>query len=80
MPETTYGLLTQTLCSLGFTVHEPEPGALVFEHETGAVIILPKFPENDRVYWHHLADARAMLDAYGIVEAPDFASRLLMAS
>ena len=80
LPETTYGRLTQTLRSLGFTVHEPKPGVLVYKHETGAVIILPKFPDEDRVYWHHLADARAMLDAYGIASGPEFASRLLKAS
>ena len=80
MPETTYGRLTQTLRSLGFTVHEPKPGVLVYKHETGAVIILPKFPDEDRVYWHHLADARSMLDAYGIATEPEFASRLLKAS
>lgn len=77
MPETTYGRLTEALRSLGFTVREPVPGTLVYEHaETGALIILPKFPDGDRVYWHHLADARSMLDAYGIASGPEFASRL----
>jgi hypothetical protein len=81
MPETTYGRLTQTLRSLGFTVHEPKPGVVVYKHaETGALIILPKFPDDDQVYWHHLADAWAMLDAYGIATKPEFASRLLKAS
>jgi hypothetical protein len=81
MPETTYGRLTQTLLALGFTVLEPEPGALVYKHAgTGALIILPKFPDDDRVYWHHLTDVKMTLDAYGIASAPEFASRLLKAS
>ncbi len=55
MPETTYGQLAEILRSLGFRVHEPEPGALVYEHaESGAMIFLPKFPDGDRVYGHHL--------------------------
>ena len=81
MPETTYGRLTEILQSLGFSLHEPKPGVRVYKHaETGATIILPSFPDNDRVYWHHLADARGILDAYGIATEPDFASRLLKAS
>ena len=37
MPETTYGRLTQTLLSLGFTIHQPKPGVVVYKHaETGA--------------------------------------------
>lgn len=80
MPETTYGRLAQTLRSLGFTVREPKPEVLVYEHETGATIILPKFPDEDRVYWHHLADARSILDAYDIATEPEFASRLLKAT
>jgi predicted RNA binding protein YcfA (HicA-like mRNA interferase family) len=81
MPETTYGRLTKTLRCFGFTVREPQPGALVYEHaETGALIILPKFPDNDRVYWHHLADSRGTLDSFGIASAAEFANRLSISS
>jgi hypothetical protein len=75
MFETTYGRLTQTLLSLGFTIHEPEPRVRVYKHaESGAVIILPSFPDTDRVYGHHLTAVKMTLDAYGIATEPEFAS------
>ena len=81
MPETTYGRLTQTLLSLGFTIHQPKPDVVVYKHaETGALIILPSFPDADRVYGHHITDVKMTLDAYGIASEPEFASRLLKAS
>ena len=81
MPETTYGRLTQTLLSLGFTIHQPKPGVVVYKHaETGALIILPSFPDADRVYGHHITDVKMTLDAYGIATGSEFASRLLKAS
>ena len=81
MPEITYGRLSEILRSLGFTIREPKPGVRVFEHaESGAAIVLPAFPDNDRVYGHHLADAKMTLDAFGIVNKQEFASRLSKAS
>ena len=81
MPETTYGRLTEILRSLGFTLREPEPGLRVYKHaDTGAAIILPSFPDDDRVYGHHLTDVKMTLDAYGIASGPEFASRILKAS
>ena len=81
MPETTYGRLTEILLSLGFTLHEPKPGARVYKHaQSGATIILPAFPDNDRVYGHHLTDAKMTLDAYGIASEPEFNREILKAS
>ena len=81
MPEITYGQLTEILRSLGFTIHEPEPGARVYKHaQSGAMIFLPIFPDNDRVYGHHLTATQMTLDGFGIASKPEFASRLLKAS
>ncbi len=81
MPETTYGRLTEILRSLGFTMNEPDPRMRMYEHaESGATIILPRFPDADRVYGHHLTDVKMTLDAYGIATEPEFAIRLLKAS
>ena len=81
MPETTYGQLTDILRSLGFTIHEPEPGVRVYKHaESGALLILPVYPDNDRVYGHHLTATQMTLDGFGIASKQEFSSRLLKAS
>ena len=81
MPETTYGQLAEILRSLGFTVHEPEPGARVYKHTaSGAMILLPKYPDAGRVYEHHLLYTQGTLDGFGIASEQEFASRLLKAS
>jgi len=72
----TYGQLDQVLRSLGFSVRllKPDPPAYVYEHkESGALIMLPKFPASDMVLDYHLAAVRFMLDNYGIAEPAEFA-------
>ena len=81
MPETTYAQLSEILRSLGFTLHEPEPGVRVYKHtETGALLVLPKYPDEDRVYGHHLTATKMSLDGVGIASGPEIANRLLKAS
>lgn len=77
--DVTYGQLDKALRSLGFScrVVQEEPPALHYEHpETGAFLTVPPFPENDRVWEHHLVTARVMLDEFGIADPTAFDARL----
>ncbi len=45
----------------------------VYDHEeSGASIMLPRFPANDRVLEHHLVGVRTALDNFGIAESKVF--------
>jgi hypothetical protein len=75
----TYGQLDWVLRSFGFTKRllKDEPPARVYEHkESGALIMLPLYPEGDRVLDYHLISVRIMLDNYGIAEPKVFAAEL----
>jgi hypothetical protein len=77
--DVTYGQLDKVLRALGFTVHpgRNDPPGRVYKHEdTGAIIMLPAYPKNDRVYEHHLAAARSELDNFGIADPTAFAAKL----
>jgi hypothetical protein len=54
-----------------------EPPTGVYDHEeSGASIMLPRFPENDQVLDYHLATVRTTLDGFGIVEPEIFDAKL----
>jgi len=75
----TYGQLEKALRSFGFTCRpgSRNPPGRIYEHEqTGAIVALPAFPENDRVYEHHLAAARMELNDFGIADPTTFAAKL----
>jgi hypothetical protein len=76
MPEVTYGRLDEVLRSLGFSSRlseRPPPTARVYEHEaTGAVIILPALPDEEKLWPHHLLAARTTLEGFGIANPLDF--------
>jgi hypothetical protein len=75
----TYGQLDKVLRSLGFSCHpaKDEPPGRIYEHkETGAIIMLPAFPESDRIYEHHLAAARLELENFGLADPTGFAAKL----
>ena len=75
----TYGQLDKVLRSLGFTCRlvDGHPPARVYDHkETGASIMLPPFPGEDRVLEYHLVTARVMLDEFGIADPTTFAAKL----
>jgi hypothetical protein len=76
MPEATYGQLDELLRSLEFSVHEPEPGTRVYRHSSDALVILPIRVDQDLVPVHHMVGTRMILDAFGIMEPPEFTSRL----
>jgi hypothetical protein len=81
MSEVTYGRLDKVLHSLGFSARTTKDQARVYQHtETGALIVLPVFPPEDKVLPRHLLAVRSILDAYGIADLLDFAAKLQTAS
>jgi hypothetical protein len=81
MQKVTYRRLDEVLRSLGFSAREPEPGTRLYTHEkTGAPIVLPVLPDQDEVLPRHLMGVRMTLEAFGIADPPEFASRLQKAS
>jgi len=66
--DVTYGQLDQALRSFGFASRPStyNPPGVVYEHrETGAIIMLPKFPDRDKVHVHHLMAVRMELENFG---------------
>jgi len=77
--DVTYGQLDNVLCSLGFTcfVTDDPPPTRVYRHkQTGAMIMLPAYPESDRVLEIHMLAVRAELDNFGIADPTTFAAKL----
>ena len=67
----TYGQLNRALSLLGVSRRQVKdnPAANVYEHsETGPIIVLPAYPESDRVLDYHLAALRTLLDNFGIAD------------
>ncbi len=73
--DVTYGQLDKVLRSLGFscqlvTLSVP---TRVYKHEqSGAIIMMPPFPETDKVLDYHLLGARTTVDGFGIADAAAF--------
>jgi hypothetical protein len=81
MPKVTYRRLDEVLRSLGFSVHEPEQGTRLYKHAgSGALIVLPVLPDQEEVLPRHLVGVRMTLEAFGVADPPEFASRLQKAS
>jgi hypothetical protein len=76
--DVTYGQLDRVLRSLGFTcrVLKKEPATRVYEHESGALITIPPFPESDLVLNYHLEGARKVVDLFGIADPKVFDAKL----
>jgi hypothetical protein len=77
--EVTYGQLDKVLRSLGFTCHMvlEDPPARVYQHkQSGASLMMPPFPDKDRVLEYHLVTAQVMLDEHGIAAPTVFAAKL----
>jgi hypothetical protein len=77
--EITYGQLDKVLRSLGFSYRNAkhEPPGHVYEHkESGAVIMLPAFVENDTIFEYQLAAVRTELDNFGLADPSVFAAKL----
>jgi hypothetical protein len=79
----TYGQLDKVLRSFGFARRPAKqaPPGHVYEHkETGAMVLLPAFAEDDRVYEHHLVAARTELANFGLADTSLFSARLRRAA
>jgi hypothetical protein len=78
--EVTYGQLDKVLRSLGFScrrITDEPPPTRVYQHkEAGAMIMLPAFPESDKVFEYHLVAVRGELDNFGIVDPMAFNAEL----
>jgi hypothetical protein len=77
--DVTYGQLDRVLRALGFSCRpsKKDPPGRVYEHSaSGALIMLPEYPENDRVYEHHLITARVELEHFGLADPTVFAAQL----
>jgi hypothetical protein len=75
----TYGQLDKALRSLGFarSVFNKDGGAVRYDHkQTGALIVLPLLPEDDRVYDYHLVGVRGTLDNFGVADPSVFEAKL----
>ena len=81
MVEVSYGRLEKTLRSLGFSLRGVEEKKKVFIHAgTGALVVYPEFPLDEPVLPRHLLAVRSILQAYGIADPTDFATKLQKAS
>jgi hypothetical protein len=80
--EVTYGQLDKVLRSLGFSCRPSrnDPPGRVYQHEAGALILLPALPEGNRVMEHHLVAVRGELTNFGIADPTAFATKLQKAS
>jgi hypothetical protein len=77
--EVTYGQLDKVLRSLGFSCRtaQDKPPARIYEHQqSGAVVMIPDFPDDDTVFEHHLVAARGELDNFGVADPSVFAAKL----
>lgn len=77
--DVTYGQLDRALRGLDFSCRlvTLEVPTRVYKHEpTGALIMLPPFPDNDGVLDYHLIAVRTTLDNYGIADATAFDAEL----
>jgi hypothetical protein len=77
--DVTYGQLDEVLRSLGFACQRitKDGGARRYEHaQSGAIILLPAYPEDDKVLEYHLLMVRVTLDNFGIADSTAFDARL----
>jgi hypothetical protein len=77
--DVTYGQLDKVLRLLGFSCRllPDDPPTRYYEHKSsGAMFMLPAFPETDGVLDYHLLGVRTSLDLYGIADATEFAAKL----
>jgi hypothetical protein len=77
--DVTYGQLDKVLRSLGFScrLEQLRTPARVYEHkQSGALILLPLFPNDDLVLEYHLVMVQTTLDGFGVADPTVFAAQL----
>ena len=80
--DVTYGQLDKTLRALGFSrrAFEKNGKGIRYEHkDTGALIILPVMPDEERVFDYHLSMVRTTLDGFGVADPSMFEKKLTKA-
>ena len=65
---------------LGFSLHLVETAWVYKNKETGALVVLPVFPDEMEVLPYDLLAVRSILETYGIADPTDFALKLQKAS
>jgi hypothetical protein len=77
--EVTYGQLDKVLHALGFICRpsDRDPPGRIYEHrKTGAVVKLPTFPDDEKVFEYHMITVQGELDNFGIADARTFVAKL----
>jgi hypothetical protein len=68
----TYNDLHWALIALGFEVRERPEARSYLHRASGAFIVYPAFPLTDTALLHHVLEARATVDGFGVTNAADF--------
>ncbi|GBF80786.1 type II toxin-antitoxin system HicA family toxin [Aphanothece sacrum] len=71
-PKIRYRELEKVILSLNFISLSTEGTQKVFEHPSGALIILPDYSENQEVSPTHIAAIARILDEFNIMNKLDF--------
>jgi len=80
-PTPRYGQLDATLRNLGFTCRVKEKEYRAYKHEaSGAIVLLPDYPDSKEASPVHVAVVRSTLDDFGFAAPEDFAAMLQKAS
>ena len=69
--DVTYGQLDKVLRSLGFSCQpsDNEPPGRIYHHpNSGAMIMLPTFPDSEKVFAYHLITVQGELENFGIAD------------
>jgi len=76
--DVTYGQLDSVLRSLGFSceIVAKDGEARRYDHESGAVILLPAYPADDHVLEYHLVMVRVTLENFGVADPAAFDAKL----
>lgn len=73
----TYDDLSRTLTRLGFEERERDNARSYLHRESGAFLAYPRKPLTDAVLLHHILEARATADGFGVTDAATFDLLLL---
>lgn len=76
----TYSDLSRTLVHIGFEERERTEARSYLHRQSGAFIVYPRQPLADTAQLHHVLEARATVDGFGLMDATDFDLLLLRES
>jgi hypothetical protein len=77
--DVTYGQLDKALRSLGFSCRPSvkDPPGRIYQHpKSGALIKLPTFPDNEKVFEYHMITVQGELENFGIADSKTFGVKL----